>query len=120
MLDINQTIANQAAFQGDTGYLAELPDWSESIARKLAAQEDIALSEEHWEIIHLLRNHYRLHGNTHSGPHLLRALEEPFGGRGGRKYLYQLFPRGPISQGCRIGGLPPPPYGSDPSFGSVE
>ena len=120
MLDINQTIANHAELQGNPGHLAELPDWSESIAHELATREGITLNEEHWEVIHLLRNHYRMHGNSHSGTHLLRALEEPFGNRGGRKRLYQLFPGGPISQGSRIGGLPPPPYSSDPSFGSVE
>ena len=121
MYDINKAIAGEARFQPESlGYLAELPQWSEGIARKLAAEEDIALTDEHWEVIHLLRNHYRLHGVDRSGPKLLRALEEPFGARGGRKHLYQLFPRGPISQGCKIAGVPLPPYSSDPSFGSVE
>ena len=121
MLDINKVTADENAWRHDPdGNLSDLPEWSEDIARQLAAEEGIELSEEHWEVIHLLRNHYRLNGNTHSGPHLLRALEEPFGARGGRKYLYQLFPRGPIVQGSKIGGLPPPPYGNDPSFGIVE
>lgn len=121
MYDINKAIAGEAGFQPESlGYLMELPQWSEDIARKLAAEEGIALTDEHWEVIHLLRNHYRLNGNVHSGTQLLRALEEPFGARGGRKHLYQLFPRGPISQGCKLAGLPLPAYSSDPSFGSVE
>ena len=121
MLDINKMTANEAALQHDPELrLAELPEWSEDIAGKLAAQEGIALTDEHFEALHLLRNHYSLHGHDLSGPRLLRALEEPFGARGGRKHLYELFPGGPITQGSKIAGLPPPPYSKDPSFGSVE
>jgi len=100
--------------------MAELPDWSEEIAANLAAEEGIQLTAEHLEVIHLLRDHYHFHGNDLSGTRLLRALEEPFGRRGGRKHLFELFPGGPISQGCRIAGLPAPPYSKDASFGSVQ
>jgi len=100
--------------------LAELPDWSEELAAELAAGEGLQLTAEHLEVIHLLRNHYRFHGHDLSGTRLLRALEEPFGRRGGRKHLFELFPGGPISQGCRLAGLPAPPYSKDLSFGSVQ
>ena len=100
--------------------LAELPEWSEGIAADLAANEGIRLSTEHMEVIQLLRDHYRFHGQDMSGTRLLRALEEPFARRGGRKHLFELFPGGPISQGCRIAGLPAPPYSKDLSFGSVQ
>ncbi len=100
--------------------MSDLPEWSEEIATKLAAKEDIQLSADHMEVIRLLRQHYRMHGHDMSGPRLLRALEEPFGARGGRKHLYALFPGGPITQGCKFAGLPPPPYTKDLSFGSVE
>lgn len=120
-MDINKLILNDEAHGNDPGgKLAELPEWSEEIARELARKENLTLTDEHWEVIHLLRNHYRLCGNDMSGPKLLMALEEPFGGRGGKKRLYELFPGGPVSQGCRIAGLPPPPFSNDPSFGSVE
>jgi len=121
MMDINKAMAAQDMGQrGVEGYFTTLPEWSEDIARKLAAEEAVTLTDEHWEVIHLLRNHYSLHGNNLAGPQLLRALEEPFGARGGRKHLYRLFPRGPVSQGCKIAGLPAPAYSRDPSFGSVE
>lgn len=99
---------------------SELPEWSEVIAADLAADEGIRLTAEHMEVLHLLRNHYLLHGHDMSGTKLLRALEEPFGRRGGRKHLFELFPGGPISQGCRIAGVPAPPYSHDMSFGSVQ
>jgi tRNA 2-thiouridine synthesizing protein E len=119
MYDINKAITSMS-HPAALGYLEGLPPWSEDIARTLAAEEDIVLTAEHWEVIHLLRNHFRIHGNNLSGTQLSRALEEPFGARGGRKHLYLLFPHGPISQGCKLAGLPPPAYSRDPSFGSVE
>ncbi len=100
--------------------LAELPDWSEEIAAELAAQEGLQLGAEHLEVLHLLRDHYHFHGHDLSGTRLLRALEEPFGRRGGRKHLFELFPGGPVTQGCRLAGVPAPPYSKDPSFGSVQ
>lgn len=121
MLDINKMTANEDALHYDPELrLAELPEWSDDIARELAAKEDITLTAEHLEVLHLLRDHYRLHGQDMSGTKMLRALEEPFGARGGRKHLFVLFPGGPINQGSRLAGLPPPPYSKDPSFGSVE
>lgn len=47
------------------------------------------------------------------------ALEEKFHHKGGLKYLYTLFPRGPVAQGCRLAGLKPPSGSFDPSYGSV-
>ena len=47
------------------------------------------------------------------------ALDECFHQQGGLKYLYTLFPGGPIAQSCRIAGLKAPYIASDPHFGSV-
>jgi tRNA 2-thiouridine synthesizing protein E len=46
------------------------------------------------------------------------ALDERFHASGGMKYLYRLFPRGPVAQGCRIAGLHSPANVVDRSFGS--
>jgi tRNA 2-thiouridine synthesizing protein E len=35
------------------------------------------------------------------------------------KYLYTLFPGGPIVQGCRLAGLKAPAGATDRGFGSV-
>lgn len=120
MFDVNQTETHAASSHGSQGMLAELDDWSVSMAEETAREEGITLTDAHWKVIHLLRENYRHHGLAPHARQLLNGLEEHFGREGGRKYLYQLFPRGPVSQGCRIAGLPLPPYSSDPSFGSVE
>jgi tRNA 2-thiouridine synthesizing protein E len=50
----------------------------------------------------------------------MRELDQEFAAEGGRRYLYDLFPRGPILQASRIAGLPLPPGTLDRSFGSVH
>ena len=118
MYDINKLIANESLSRLDPqGHLAELEPWSPGAARKRAGEEGLALTEEHWLVLYHLRERFREHGQAHSARDVLRELEPKFGGR---KRLYTLFPKGPVSQASRIAGLPLPPYSGDPSFGSVE
>lgn len=99
--------------------LEALVPWSVSIATKQAEQEGIDLTPAHWEVIESLRNHFQEYGPDASGRSLLQCLEAEFSEKGGKQYLYGLFPRGPVNQACRIAGIPLPPHSSDPSFGSV-
>jgi TusE/DsrC/DsvC family sulfur relay protein len=99
-------------------HMHELGHWSPLTARDLARQEGIEeLSEAHWHVIHALRNLYREHGRSVSAREVIHHLERDFADEGGRRYLYELFPKGPVSQGSRIAGVPAPPFSSDPSFG---
>jgi len=99
--------------------LEALEPWSASLASKLAEKEGISLSAAHWEVLETLRNHYQEYGPDASGRSLLHCLEVEFAEQGGKKYLYDLFPRGPINQACRIAGIPLPPHSNNASFGSV-
>lgn len=120
MLDINKALNGQ--FPGNMeleAHLFELEQWSELIAKSRAAEEGLALTEAHWDVIFYLRNQFLEHGLAHSGRELLRLLEAHFAKEGGRRYLFSLFPGGPVMQGCRIAGLPTPPQSGDRSFGSV-
>ncbi len=119
MSDINKFILDQEAVETDPlGNLIDLDEWSEGLAEKLATQEGIRMTDEHWEVVRFLRDNYRDHGEARSARKLLDALTERFAARGGKKGLYVLFPGGPISQGCKIAGLPLPEYSKDPSFGT--
>lgn len=117
MYDINQIINRE----GNTPEvdLLELGDWSEQIAEKLAGGEGITLSKEHWDVINFLRDHYQRCGPCPSGRVVAGLLEDTFTQQGGKKYLYHLFPQGPVVQAYKIAGLPLPPYSADASFGSV-
>ena len=40
----------------DTGFLTNLEDWNEDVAKVIADQEGIDLSERHWDVINYLRD----------------------------------------------------------------
>ncbi len=121
MLDINQAINDRASGHHDPeGNLHGLPRWTRELARQRAREEGLGeLSEMHWRVIHTLRGLYRKNGPARSAREVIRVLEKDFLEEGGRRYLYELFPKGPVSQGSRLAGVPPPPNSSDPSFGWV-
>ena len=99
----------------------ELPHWSREISRDLALKEGLGkLSDMQWRVIHTLRAMYRKEGGAEDAHQILRSLVKAFSTEGGSRYLYQLFPLGPVSQGSRVAGLPRPRYSVDPSFGSFS
>ena len=120
MFETNKSFASIVAPSDDRPFnLEALGPWTKSMANELAAKEGIALTPAHWEVIEALRNHYQENGPDASGRSLLHCMGVEFADRGGKQYLYDLFPRGPVNQASRIAGLPLPPHSTDPSFGSV-
>jgi len=95
-------------------------DWTREIALTTAQREGLKLSEDLWEAVRALQQYYAKHEEiTINMRELHDALDEKFHGKGGMKYLYQLFPAGPVAQGCLIAGLKAPAGATDKSFGSV-
>lgn len=47
------------------------------------------------------------------------ALDERFHAAGGIKFLYELFPEGPLAQGCLLAGVEPPAGTQDQRMGSA-
>lgn len=120
MLDINKAINDPLHYENDPeGNMSGLVAWSPLYANQQAALENLVLTDEHWEVIIHLRERYRERGNTDSAREVLRDLEEHFCDKRGRAHLYELFPRGPVSQASHLAGLPLPPHTLDLSFGSV-
>lgn len=120
MLDINKALSNSLHYQNDPeGNLSDLPQWSPHYASQQAKMTNLALTDEHWEIVYYLRERYRMRGNQDSARDVLRDLEEHFCDNSGRAHLYELFPLGPINQASQLAGLPLPPHTHDLSFGSV-
>jgi tRNA 2-thiouridine synthesizing protein E len=119
--DINRYILNESAVDRDPeGFLSALEPWSEERAVELARAEGIELSDAHWDVVNFLRERFMRQGQAKSGRKIVEALEERYASQGGKRYLYTLFPHGPVTQGSRIAGLPLPAYTADPSFGSSE
>ncbi len=116
--DINQLLRES---ESDPRFPHAPPTWTRKEASNIAASEGLELTEEHWETIRALQAYYAQHEDetTINLRDLHDALDEHFHEKGGLKYLYTLFPGGPIAQCCRLAGLKAPFIASDPSFGSV-
>lgn len=93
----------------EEGYLVNLGDWSEEIATFLAGQDELELTDAHWEIINFLREYYDEYQIAPAVRVLTKAVGKKMGkDKGNSKYLYELFPYGPGKQACRFAGLPKP------------
>ena len=92
----------------DTNYLVHLADWNEDVAKALAAQEDVELTDKHWDVINYLREQY--YDNAQSQPMervVMKDMAKIWGVKKiSSKELYTLFPLAPTKQGNRIAGLP--------------
>jgi tRNA 2-thiouridine synthesizing protein E len=96
------------------------PEWTPAAAAELARQEGLEIGADHWDAVRALQEYYARHEITSINMRELHdALDEKFHRQGGIKYLYRLFPGGPIAQGCRLAGLKAPAGAIDRGFGSV-
>jgi len=93
----------------EDGYLLNLDQWSKEVADYLAAEEDIEMTEAHWEVINFLREYYEEYKIAPMIRILTKAIGKKLGKeKGNTKYLYELYPGGPAKQACKIAGLPKP------------
>ncbi|MHB1187516.1 TusE/DsrC/DsvC family sulfur relay protein [Thiobacillus sp.] len=95
--------------------------WTRKETLKVAQDEGLELTEDHWVTIRALQRYYAQHEDDTviNLRDLHDALDECFHPKGGLKFLYTLFPGGPIAQSCRLAGLKAPYIATDPGFGSV-
>ena len=91
-----------------TGFLVNVADWNERVAKVIAAQEDVALTDKHWDVINYLRDQYINNGgNQPNTRNLVKAMAKIWNDKSvNAKTLYDLFPGDPSKQAGRIGGLP--------------
>lgn len=91
----------------EQGYLVNHEDWSEGLAEVLAQNEDVNLSDRHWDVINYLRSEY--FENRENQPNtraIMKAMSDEWGEKVKQGELYELFPGDPSKQAGRIGGLP--------------
>lgn len=96
--------------RNNEGFLENASAWTTEVAREIASEDAIDLSENHWEIIMFLRDFYKEHEISPPSNRLfVKAVKEAFGEEKGNSiYLMQLFPGTPAKTACRIAGLPRP------------
>ena len=91
------------------GYLKNLDDWSEVVAEAIAQQEQISLTEPHWEIIWLMRDFYQQFEVSPAMRVLVKTVGQQLGKEKGRSiYLMRLFHDSPAKLASKIAGLPKP------------
>jgi len=91
-----------------SGFLVNLEDWSSELASMIALDEQLELSERHWDVINYLRDEYVNNGaNQPNTRTLVKAMSSAWDDKSVKaKTLYDLFPGDPSKQGGRIAGLP--------------
>ena len=101
---------NGKTFETDEeGYLANINDWEPGVAEVMSKQDDLTLTDEHWQIINFLREYYEEYQIAPAVRVLTKAVGKKMGAdKGNSKHLYGLFPYGPAKQACRYAGLPKP------------
>ena len=105
MLEFN----NQQIDTDKQGYLLDYTLWTKELAPIIAEQENIILSEQHWEVINFVRNFYLEYNTSPAIRMLVKAMAKALGeDKGNSIYLYKLFPKGPEKKATKIAGLPKP------------
>lgn len=96
-------------------------DWTPESAEEMARTEGLTIGDDHWQALRALQDYYARHtGEAAINVRELHdALDEHFHARGGLKHLFDIFPGGPVAQGCRLAGLQVPAGAVDRGFGSV-
>lgn len=101
---------NGASIETDEeGYIQDISLWNRELAAEIAKEENIDMTDDHWEVVNFLRNYYEEYQIAPAIRVLTKAVKKSMGAdKGNSKYLYELFPYGPAKQACKIAGLPKP------------
>ena len=96
------TINGSNVHVDDEGFLTEYDEWNEDLAKTLAAQIGIDLTDAHWKAIRFLREDYKTQGETATIRRVSTVGGIP------TKELFTLFPKKPAKKMAYIAGLPKP------------
>ena len=96
------TIDGHTVHVNEEGFLTDPSEWDEDLAKSLAAQIGIDLTDDHWKAIRFLREDYAAQGETAT----LRRISTVGGIP--TKQLFVLFPQKPAKKLAYVAGLPKP------------
>lgn len=95
------TIAGLNVDVNEEGYLTDASQWNEEVAAQIAKEEEIELTEKHFELLNFLRKQHENEVDI-----TIRKV-----GKSGVidiKGFYTLFPKKPLKKSSRIAGIPKP------------
>ena len=91
------------------GYLKDLSQWSEALARELADRADVTLTPDHWRVIRMVCAFHEETGVAPAMRPLVKLARLRLGDEFGSSIaLLRLVPGHPAKLIARIGGLPRP------------
>ncbi|MBT9254209.1 TusE/DsrC/DsvC family sulfur relay protein [Phycicoccus sp. MAQZ13P-2] len=96
------TIAGHQVEVNEEGFLTRPDEWSEDLAPELAGLIGLQLGDEHWKLIHFLRDDFAAQGETATLRRVSTQTGTPV------KQLFALFPGKPAKKMAYVSGLPKP------------
>ncbi|MBT8204758.1 MAG: TusE/DsrC/DsvC family sulfur relay protein [Eudoraea sp.] len=98
---MKKVIANKEIDVNEEGYLLDFSQWDKEVGESLAAEQDISLTDKHWEVILYLQD-------KHDAGEALSIRGIKKSGVINIKEFYALFPGGPLKKSTLIAGIPKP------------
>jgi len=93
------------------GYLKDWQQWTTALAIAFAKLEQLTLQDDHWQVIHALRDFYQTYEYIPILRLVIKMLADKIGPSVASSVkLHCLFPGGVLKQACRLAGLPKPPH----------
>jgi TusE/DsrC/DsvC family sulfur relay protein len=93
----------------EDGHLLNAGDWSEGLAVHLAVADGMELTDEHWQVLHFIREYYLRFKSFPMPRVLIKGLNRELGkDHFTIKSLYALYPDTPMRRSCRYAGIPQP------------
>ncbi len=93
------------------GYLQDPDDWNKDVAQALAENENLTLTDEHWQIFDSMREFYKENRVIPDVRHTTDSMLDLFGlakKREAKAKLFKMFPYGYVKQACKIAGMRKP------------
>lgn len=95
-------IAGKQINVNEEGFLTKYDEWDEDIAKVLADQIAVEMTDAHWNIIKFLREDFAKEGETATSRRVQAVGGVPV------KEQFVLFPKKPAKKMAYIAGLPKP------------
>ncbi len=103
-------LSNMQFVRDIEGYIVDPEDWNLELARQLAAEENLELTEDYWQILNFMRVYWLEHRVAPDVRHVVEYLvnEHGYEKKEAKKHLFDLFPYGYVKQACKIAGMQRP------------
>lgn len=95
-------IAGKTVQINEEGFLTSFDEWSEDIAKELAKNIEIELTDAHWAMIKFMRSDFKEKGESPTSRRMQMAGGFPV------KQQFELFPKKPAKKMAYIAGVPKP------------